>query len=72
MVLFLLTMGVFLASFYLRKTEVQWLGMFISVCSIAMTLTDETLTSDEVTVLVILAFFIMILMGRNAFTNKKS
>lgn len=72
MVLFLLTMGVFLASFYLRKVEVQWLGMFISVCSIAMTLTDESLTSDEVTILVILSFFIMLLMGRNAFTSKKS
>jgi len=71
MVLFLLTIGVFLASFYLRKVEVQWLGMFLSVCSIAMTLTDDTLANDEVTVLVILSFFIMLLMGRNAFVSKK-
>lgn len=71
MVLFLLTIGVFLASFYLRKVEIQWLGMFLSVCSIAMTLTDATLTNDEMTILVILAFFVMLLMGRNAFMNNK-
>ena len=70
MVLFLLTVGIFLASFYLRKIEVQWLGMFISICSIAMTLIDDSLSQNEVVVLVVIPFFIMLLMGWYAFTNK--
>ena len=70
MVLFLMTIGVYLASYYIKKVEVQWLGIFLSVSSIAVTLMDETLSMDETTVLIILPFFVMLLMGTQAFMNK--
>lgn len=70
LVLFLLTVGIFLASFYMRRVEVQWLGVFIAVCSIAISLVDETLQDDELTIMVIIPFFIMLMMGIRAYQNK--
>lgn len=70
MLLFLLTVGTYLASFYLKKVEIQWMGVFIAVCSIAMTVTDATLSDDETIVLTVIPFFIMLMMGKNAFSNK--
>lgn len=70
MVLFLLTIVVFLASFFIRRIEIQWLGMFVSVCSVAITLTDYSLSDNEVVILVVLCFFIMLLMAKNVYFNK--
>ena len=70
MLLFILSVGIFLSTFYIKKVEVQWLAMFLAVCSIAITLLDSTLSNDEMTVLIIIPFFTMLLSGRNAFMNK--
>jgi len=70
LVLFLLTIGVFILSFVVKRVEIQWLGFFVSICSIALTILDESITQEEMLVLVILAFFIMFMTGRKAFTNR--
>ena len=70
MVLFLLSVGVFLVSFYIQRSEIVWLGFFISICSICLTIVDTTLGDDEVAALVAIELFVMLTTGWKAFQNK--
>lgn len=70
MVFFLLTLGIYILTFVVKRVEMQWLGFFVAICSMCLTLTEETLDQNESIILVVLAFFIMLMTGRKAFMNR--
>ena len=70
--LFLLSISIFVLSFYRYYSEITWLSFFVSICSIAITVGDEALTLDETSVIVTLEFFIMLITGWKIFQNKTS
>ncbi len=67
--LFLLSIGVFLLSYYRRYAELLWFGFFVSVCSLCITVTDTNLGSEEMAVIMTLEFFIMAITALNLFRN---
>ena len=70
MLLFLLSIGVFLLTFYMRKPEPLWLCFFISVCSTCLALLDESLSDDELMVLVSIEIFVMLTTSLKVFRNE--
>lgn len=62
--LFVCALGLFVLMFILRKdTAISWMTMFVSVCSMGQTLTDGTLEDMQVVLLVIPAFYVMLVSG---------
>ncbi len=70
MVFFLLTLGIYILTFVVKRVEMQWLCFFVAICSMCLTLMEETLDQNESIILVVLAFFIMLMTGRKAFMNR--
>ena len=70
MILFLACIGVFTVSFFVKKNEMHWLSMFVAVCSIAQSITDQTLEETEMVIVTVLCLFVMLISGINAFFKR--
>ena len=69
MLLFMLSISVFILSYFKRYAEMLWFGFFVAICSICLTVLDEALTSEEMAVIMTLEFFIMMITAWNLFKD---
>lgn len=69
LVLFLATIALFIIGILAKRNPINWLAFFLSVCSICQALTDETLTETELVLLMVPAFYVMLMSGWSAFSK---
>ena len=69
LVLFVITLTLFVVGLIVRKNPIYWLAFFVSVCSIGQTITDYSLTETELVLLIIPAFYVLLMSGWSAFSN---
>lgn len=68
--LFVCAIGLWVLMFILKKdSSIAWMTMFVSVCSMGQTLTDNTLEDMQVVLLVIPAFYVMLTSGLAMMNN---
>lgn len=70
-VIFLATLALFVITYIVQKRELNWLTWFLSVCSIGMSVTDETITNVEMIILVVPMFYIFMMSGWGAWGSKR-
>lgn len=58
--------GLYVLSLVLRRNDLSWLAFFMSICSIGATLSDETLTTDDMVLCITPVFFVMLMSGLQA------
>lgn len=58
--------GLYVVSLILKRNDISWLSFFMSICSIGATLSDETLTNEEITLTIMPVFFVMLMSGLTA------
>lgn len=58
--------GLYVLSLILRRNDLSWLSFFMSICSIGATLSDETLTTDDMVLCITPVFFVMLMSGLQA------
>lgn len=63
MLLFIMAIGLFVMLLYSKRTEVAWLTFFMAVCSFGQTISDVTLDSMEVVILMAPVFYIVLMSG---------
>ena len=69
LVLFIVTLSLFVIGLIVRRNPINWLAFFLSICSIGQTITDEALTETELVILIIPAFYVMLMSGWSAFSK---
>lgn len=69
LVLFVITLTLFVVGLVVKKNPINWLAFFVSVCSIGQTVTDYSLTETELVLLIIPAFYVLLMSGWSAFSK---
>lgn len=62
-ILFVVTLAIYVISVVVKRDEAKWLSLFLSVCAIAQTLIDETLVGYQNIILIVPAFYVMLISG---------
>ena len=68
MILFIVTLALFVIGLIVKRNPINWLAFFMSVCSIGQTITDVTLNETELVLLIIPTFYVLLMSGWSAFT----
>ena len=69
MILFIVTLALFVIGLVVKRNPINWLAFFMSVCSIGQTITDVTLNETELVLLIIPTFYVLLMSGWSAFTK---
>lgn len=69
MILFIVTLALFVIGLIVKRNPINWLAFFMSVCSIGQTITDVTLNETELVLLIIPTFYVLLMSGWSAFTK---
>lgn len=70
--LFIMAIGLYVMLLYSKRIEMVWLTFFMSVCSFGQTLSDTTLESMEVTILIVPMFYVLLMSGLYVMRGKVS
>lgn len=72
LILIILSIVLFLGRYVIKKTGVDMLTMIVSVCTMAVTLKDDTIPSDDLLIMLIpTVFVIMITVCGLAFDKRR-
>lgn len=71
-ILFLMTIGLYVLSLIVKNDGIYWIAMFSAICSICQTLTDESVLDVEGLMIIVLAFYVMLMSGLSAFVKKRA
>ena len=71
LLLFVAALGLFLAIYVLKRSEIVWMAFFVSICSFGQSVTDSSLDSFEMGLLAAPMLYIIVMMvvyiGRGKF-----
>ena len=71
LLLFVAALGLFLAIYVLKRSEIVWMAFFVSICSFGQSVTDTSLDSFEMGLLAAPMLYIIVMMvvyiGRGKF-----
>lgn len=70
MVLFIMALGLYILTILYHRREFAWITVFVSVISIAETVSDRTLLDNEIVLLVVITFYIMLMSGYKSMVNE--
>jgi len=70
LVLFLCGLFLFVVSYIVRQNQIHWLTFFVSICSICQSIFDESLTQEELAILVAPMLFVLFMSGWNSWGMK--
>lgn len=69
MLLFMLTVGLFVVSIIVKKNPINWLTFFVSICSVCQSISDMTLDDTDMVILIVPTFYILLMSGWSSFTK---
>ncbi len=65
-VIYIAALVFYILTWFVKRQEANWMGFFMSLMAIAAIIMDKTLSEDEVTILILPMFYVMIMTGLGA------
>lgn len=69
LVLLIVTIALFVIGVVTKRNPINWLTFFVAICSIGQSLTDESLADVELILMIVPAFYIVLMSGWSAFSS---
>lgn len=65
-VIYIAALVFYILTWFVKRQEANWMGFFMSLMAIAAIILDKTLSEDEITILILPMFYVMIMTGLGA------
>ena len=65
-VIYVAALVFYILTWFVKRQEANWMGFFMSIVAIAAIIMDKTLTENEIAILIIPMFYVMIMTGLGA------
>lgn len=65
-VIYVAALVFYILTWFVKRQEANWMGFFMSLMAIAAIIMDKTLSEDEITILILPMFYVMIMTGLGA------